>query len=153
MTVNESRKQNTKTRLQLEVRADLRPFTQRLCIITNLQEGIKASWKTRMTANSIHKLRFITPLPLIYRERNTSVLWTCVCPSLVTFESACMVQCWRYKSPGALRVSIDTQSSDCLGWKWSNYDSSECLWPPTDTAYHLKRPESSTTSLGTSSLH
>jgi hypothetical protein len=57
-----------------------------------------------MTENSIHKLRFIAPLPLIYRERNTSVLWTCVCPSLVTSGSTCIVQCWRYVFWGVTRV-------------------------------------------------
>jgi len=42
MTVGERRKQNTKTHLRLKARPDIRPLAQRLCIITNLKEGITA---------------------------------------------------------------------------------------------------------------
>jgi hypothetical protein len=42
ITVNERRKQDTKIRLRLKVRADVRPLAQRLCIIANLKESITA---------------------------------------------------------------------------------------------------------------
>jgi len=42
MSVSERRKKNKKTRLRLKLGAEIRPLAQRLCIITNLEEGITA---------------------------------------------------------------------------------------------------------------